>query len=72
MEWVFVKPSVCCFICRKRQHAEEERVQFDWLPKGWRRVRRGFAGRVCICDDCNRAGRKHQRDIVGVSAMVEG
>lgn len=64
LNWVMVKPSYCCWVCHTRQEAPEFSVEASWLPAGWRRVRRGYAGKVTICDECTKAGRKYQKDEV--------
>ena len=59
-KWMQVKPAVCCWVCRAYQEAPGGTVKDDWLPEGWRRTRRGYAGTVTICGDCTGAGRKKE------------
>ena len=62
MKWMQIKPAVCCWVCKTRENAPGYTVEAGWLPDGWRRTRRGYAGTVTICGDCAEAGRKYQRD----------
>jgi hypothetical protein len=57
-----VKPAVCCWVCKTYEKAPGYTVKTGWLPEGWRRTRRGYAGTVTICGDCTEAGRKYQKD----------
>lgn len=58
MTWAkMIKPAVSCWVCNAWEAAPTFTVESAWLPEGWRRTRRGFAGVVCICKACNEAGR---------------
>lgn len=55
-----IRPAVCCWVCHAREQAGQLQVPSDWLPEGWRRVRRGYAGRVTICMACTTQGRHYR------------
>ena len=61
LTWQRIKPSVCCWVCKAYEHAPEWEVPDSWMPPGWRRTRRGFAGTVTICPECTKRGRPYQR-----------
>lgn len=62
IEWKRIKPAAVCWVCHAYVVSPTFEVDFDWQPEGWRRVRRGYAGTVRICKDCNDAGRRYTAD----------
>ena len=60
-----------CYICEKTKpkflnshtNRHGDVILDEAVPKGWRSARRGFAGHVLICDDCNISGRNYRTEL---------
>lgn len=57
--WIGILGVYNCWVCSATHTPESNK---DPLPSGWRVTRRGYAGKVFICTECNNTKRRYQKD----------